>query len=160
MKFASLFIVVLVLSGCNSAVDCDEFVGDHQEFSNSAKVTRVTLYTTPYKNKENYWKEEELRKISKSISVYGENAAELWQDLEKEELSYRLRPVATSSLRLPLVFENSLSQKFQLTIETTAVKNDKLYFFCDRPGNDDWWSEAKSACWQKHFGHLGGSEGR
>lgn len=155
INYALLLVVFISIIGCKSATDTDEFVENHKDFlSEKTHIVRATLYAAAYKGNDNFWKEDALKSKSRNITVRGKEASELWFDLERDELSYKIRPVATQDLKLALIFENNLSQKFQLTIDCAALKNGKFYLFCNRPRRDDWWSEAKSANWKKHFGTL------
>lgn len=155
MKASKIFLVAsLAIASCdpNSAVDTDEFVDSHIQFSKGSPIKRSTLYFYVYKDKEYYWSEAALGRRGKSITVLGEDAADLWKEVETEELSYKVHPVDPSPLNMALVFENSHGEKFQLILKEKAEKNGKLYIFGNRSGGDDWWFEAKSVCWIKNFG--------
>lgn len=148
-----MLFIVFAFASCDpkSAVDSQEYISSSDEFEKSSRITRATLYSVPYEGKHSYWKESALKKTGKSVSVYGNDATNLWNDVGREELSYKINPVTPSPLNLALIFENDRSEKFQILLYQRVRKNAATYIFGNRIGDDDWWLEAKSISWERDF---------
>lgn len=136
MKPIYLLFIVLVISSCDrrSAVDSDEFLLSPSLFS-SSKITRCTLYLRSYKPGEHYWKENELKKNSQSITVTGENSDKIWKALEKEVASSVTRSATGRQVDLPIIFENEKKEKYQIKIVKVSQK-DKIYLFLSFPAGE------------------------
>jgi hypothetical protein len=136
MKHIIHFLFVFLLSSCDnkSAVDSGEFLVSSTSFSQS-RMKRCSLYLRPYKDQENYWKEAELLKAAKAVTVVGKKADNVWRNLEREVMSSTTRAATERKVELPLVFENEKGEKYQVRIDSISRK-DKDYLFVILPGGE------------------------